>query len=293
MKELCTYIGEGLLTRKGSVADQMADSEEAMAPELIEEWVRKHDPLKSRYPVINIEGRKATLDCELFLEEKCLVPGVSFDGKIPRLTLKKDDRDLIDWWNGCSQEVVIEKILVAFPSHTLRSHLNLNMSCFGVIAGGVNHVANKDSYIKIEKGMDITLHDGHAYGPVFSTFSIYLRDLDDIRKISFGYSSKRSSYHCDILDLNLWAPYLSSQQRDSIIEMISGDNTYTSGQMQEIFGSENIKYIEKMVSDRTFRVRSMLYISGFPRSGRIGLSYSKGSGSWTLHTMKNMLVYES
>lgn len=288
MKDLYTYIGEGLLTSKGSVADQMADSEEAMAPKLIEEWVRKHDPLRTMYPVINIEGRRATLDCELFLEEKCLVPGVSFDGKIHRLTLKKDDRDLIDWWNGCSQGVVIEKLGVEFPSHTLRSHLNLNMSCFGVIAGGANHVANKDTYIKVEKGMDITLYDDRAFSPVFSTFSIYLSDLDDIRKISFGYSSKRSNYHCDILDLNLWVPYLSSQQRDSIIEMISGGNTYSSGQMQEIFGSENIKYIEKMVSDKTFRIKSMLYISGFPRSGRVGLAYSKGPGSWILHSKKNM-----
>lgn len=288
MKELCTYIGEGLLTSKGSVADQMVADEEAMVPVLIEEWVRKHDPLKSRYPVAGIKDRKATLDCELFLEEKCLVPGVSFDGKIPRLTLKKDDRDLIDWWNGCSQEVVIEKIGVEFPSHTLRSHLSLNMSCFGVIAGGANHVANKDTYIKVEKGVDITLYDDRAFGPVFSTFSIYLSDLDDIRKISFGYSSKRSNYHCDILDLNLWAPYLSSQQRDSIIEMISGGSTYSSEQMQEIFGSENIKYIEKIVSDKTFRVKSMLYISGFPKSGCVGLAYSKGSGSWILHSKKNM-----
>lgn len=290
MKELYTYIEEGLLTSKGSVADQMASSEEAMAPELIEEWVRKHDPSETRHPVIDVENRKATLDCALVLDEKCLVSGVSFDGKIHTLILKKDDKDLIDWWNGCSQGVVIEKIGVEFPSHTLRSHLNLNMSCFGVIAGGGGHAANKDSYIKVEKGMDITLHDDNASGPVFSTFSIYLSDLDDIRKITFGYPPKRGSYYCDILDLNLWVPYLSSQQRDSIIEMISSGNSYTSDQMQEIFGAENIRYLEKLVSDKIFRAKSMIYISGFPRSGRVGLSYSKGSGSWTLHSMRNMKI---
>lgn len=285
MEQLYTYIKEGLLTSRGSVADQMADSEEAIAPDLIEEWIRKHDLSEARYPVVDIKDRKVTLDCDLILDEKCPVPGASFDGDIYLLTIKKDDKDLIDWWNECFRDVVIShKVCLNFPE--LRNQLNLNMRCTGVIRGGTGSMANKNTYIRLGKGMNITLYDDNKHGPTFSTFSIYLNDLDDIRKITFNYPQK-GKYYSDILDINLWAPNLSQQQRESIKEIISENDDFTSEQMQEIFGKENVKRLEKLISDKTFRVKSSIYINGFPRDGRISFDYMK-NGMWVLGIKRNM-----
>lgn len=280
------YIKEGLLTSRGSVADQMADNEEAMAPDLIEEWIRKHDPSEARYPVVDIKDRKATLDCDLMLDEKCPVPGASFDGDIHILTIKKDDKDLIDWWNECFRDVVIShKVCLDFSE--LRNQLNLNMMCTGVIKGGTGHVPNKNTYIKIGKGVNITLYDDLSSRHGFNTFSIYLNDLDDIRKITFNYPQK-GKYYGDILDINLWAPDLSQQQRESIKEIISKGNLSFFGEyMQEIFGKENIKWLEKIIDNTTFRVKSSIYICGFPRNGVISFDYGR-AGVWTTGIMRNM-----
>lgn len=286
MEELYTYIKEGLLTRGGSVADQMAADEEAIAPELIKEWARKHDPSYIRYPVIDIKGRKATLDCDLILDEKCPVPGASFDGDIHILTIKKDDKDLIDWWNKCFNDVIIDYKVCLIPTD-LRNQLNLNMRCTGVIQGGVSQMPNKNTYIKLGNGMNITLYDDKPNVRAFSTFSIYLNDLDDIRKITFNYPQK-GKYYSDILDINLWAPNLSQRQRESIKEVISKGNLTSFGEhMQEIFGKENIKWLEKIVSDKIFRVKSSIYISGFPRNGVISFDCGK-TGVWTIGIMRNM-----